>query len=129
MSKARRIVNTAMKGAAATLHLAMFLQPVLAGQYFAGNADALGLHGSLGEIAAWLALGQAGFALCLVALRDMRLLTASGFVAIFAMTGLQVHLGHASSLSLHIPLGACLLALSLLTTVWLFRCLPAAAEG
>ena len=129
MAKARCIVNTAMKATAAALLFAMFLQPVFAGQYFSGDPGAIALHGSLGEIAAWLALTQAALALCRVAMRDMRWPAAAAFLGLFALTGLQVHLGHASSFALHVPLGACLLAVSLLTTVWLFRALPAVAKG
>jgi uncharacterized membrane protein YhaH (DUF805 family) len=129
MAKALRIVNSAMKATSGALLLALFLQPVLAGRYFSGDADAISLHGSLGELAAWLALVLAVLALCRAALRDMGWTGASALVVLFALTGLQVHFGHAGSLDLHIPLGASLLAASLLATVWLFRAKPTAAEG
>ncbi len=129
MSRRSRTVNLAMRATASTLLAVLFLQPILAGRYFAGDADAILLHGSLGEIAAWLALLQASLALVLSAMRAMAPLVAAGFVALFALTGLQVHLGHLAALDLHVPLGASLLALSLLATAWLFRTAPAAARG
>lgn len=129
MSGRWRIVNTAMRAAASALLAVLFLQPILAGRYFAGDADAIGLHGSLGEIAAWLALLQASLAIVLAAKRAMAPLVAAGFVALFALTGLQVHFGHLSALDLHVPLGASLLALSLLATAWLFGAAPTPARS
>lgn len=106
----------------ACLHLAaVALQPVLAGRHFGGDAWAMSIHGPLGETAAWLALVQAAIAILAAVRQWLPPLAAAACVAIFALDGLQVHFGHARTLALHIPLGASILALSLVLTLWLFR--------
>ena len=105
----------------ACAHLgALSLQPVLVGQYLAGRPEIMAIHGPVGETAVWIALAQAVVALWCWRLGAVHLWTAVACVAIFALDGLQVHLGHARTLTVHIPLGAGLLALSLALTleVW-----------
>jgi hypothetical protein len=97
------------------------LQPVLAGQYLSGHADALAVHAVLGETIGWIAIGQALLALWCWWKGSLRLWAASVFVLIFALDGLQIHVGYAKSLSIHIPLGASLLAMSFAMTLWVWR--------
>lgn len=97
------------------------LQPVLAGQYLSGQTHALALHAMIGEIVAWIALAQALAAVICWVNGSLRLWVAATFVSIFALDGLQIHVGYAKSLNLHIPLGASLLAISLAMTLWLWR--------
>lgn len=106
----------------ACIHLgALVLQPVLAGQYFGGDPDAMSIHGPVGETAAWLALTQVLLAFLCYLHKRLSGLAVAAFATIFALDGLQVHLGHAKSLAIHIPLGASVLALSLALTLWLLR--------
>jgi hypothetical protein len=106
---------------ALALLAALAAQPVLAGQHFAGHSHALPLHGAVGETAAWLALGQAILAGLCWYRRALRPSAAVTFLLTFALVGLQLHAGYVRTLSLHIPLGAGLLALSAVTTIWLWR--------
>src|SRR3990170_963875 len=105
----------------ASVHVSVLaLQPVLAGQYFGGRLEAMAAHGTLGETAAWLAIAQALLALLCWQCKALSLWAAGVFLAIFALDGLQVHAGHAKSLTLHIPLGTALLAVSFALTLWLW---------
>jgi hypothetical protein len=112
---------TGLKIAACAHLAALALQPILAGQIFGSLPDAVAIHGMVGETAAWLALAQAGFALASWFCKVLNPWASGAFVAIFALDGLQVHAGHAKALPLHIPLGAGLLAVSLVLTLWLLR--------
>jgi hypothetical protein len=97
------------------------LQPVLAGQYLSGHFDALSLHAMIGEAIAWIALIQALAAAICWFNGSLHLWALAAFFSIFALDGLQIHVGHTKSLSIHIPLGASLLTISFATTVWLWR--------
>lgn len=109
----------AARSIAGALTLLLFAQAVLAGQFFAGNSGAMLSHSFLGEAAAWLALLLVFLGgLCVwrgILSRPWMIV----FLALFALVGLQVHAGHGGALSLHIPLGAALLAASTTLTVWL----------
>lgn len=106
----------------ACLHLAaVSVQPVLAGQYLVGNPSAMDIHGTLGEMVAWLGLAQGVFACICWWTGRLRRVPVLIFIALFALAGLQVHAGHNDYLALHIPLGSLLLAASALMTVWMLR--------
>jgi hypothetical protein len=110
-----------LKLLALALLAALIVQPILAGQHFAGHPHALQFHGAVGDAAAWRALAQAIIAGLCWYRGAMRLSAALTFLLIFALVGLQLHAGYVRTLSLHIPLGAGLLALSVVTTIWLWR--------
>ena len=110
-----------LKLVALALFAALAAQPVLAGQHFSAHPQALQLHGTVGETAAWLALGQAALAGLCWYRGALRLSAALTFLLTFALVGLQLHAGYIRTLSLHIPLGAGLLALSVVTTIWLWQ--------
>jgi hypothetical protein len=101
--------------------LAVAIQPVLAGQYLSGRPEALGIHAAIGETVAWLALTLALLALIYWRKGWLSRWTAGGFVLIFALDGLQLHMGYAKSLAVHIPLGTFILVLSFAMTAWLWR--------
>jgi hypothetical protein len=108
--------------AIAIVHLAALAsQPVLFGQHFSGNPEALALHATMGEAVTWLALGQALLAAALRFKAALRQPAMFAFFAIFALDGLQLHLGYARVAAVHIPLGTALLAVSLVATLWLWR--------
>jgi hypothetical protein len=108
--------------AVAVVHLAaLSAQPVLFGQYFSGNPEALALHATMGEAVTWLALGQALLGVALWFKAALRQPAMLAFVAIFVLEGLQLHLGYARLSAVHIPLGTALLAVSLVATLWLWR--------
>jgi len=105
----------------ASVHVSLLaLQPVLAGQYFGGRLEAMAAHGTLGETAAWLAILQALLALFCWRCKALSFWAAGAFLIIFALDGVQIHAGHAKTLTLHIPLGAALLAVSFALTLWLW---------
>jgi hypothetical protein len=106
----------------AVCHLAgLATQPVFAGRYLGGDADALGIHATIGETIAWLAIAQALVALICWFQKRLPLWAAGAFVLIFALDGLQIHMGYAKAVAVHIPLGASLLTISFAMTLWLWR--------
>jgi hypothetical protein len=98
--------------------------PVLAGQYLAGDFDALGVHEAN---AGFLFLATIGAFIAAILYRLVgrgpgwpALVLATLFVAINA----QIALGTLRVLALHIPLGVAIVAITVLLAVWSFR--PAA---
>lgn len=116
-----------LKVAACLLLLLMLLQPVLAGQYFGGNSAVAQFHGLIGEATAWTALSMLLLALLGWRVEGLPGWTVGALAAVFGGTGLQVHLGHAGQLALHIPLGAILLAATAMMTLRLLRLSPPVA--
>ncbi len=105
-------------------HLAgLALQPVLAGQYMSGN-DVLSAHAMIGETIAWIAIVQMLLAAICWFKNALPLWAVGTFVLIFAMDGFQIHMGYAKSLTIHIPLGASLLAISFAMALWIWRYRP-----
>jgi hypothetical protein len=104
----------------AIVHLsALAMQPVLAGQYFGGgHLGAIALHGTVGETTAWLALGQALLALLCWFHKMLSPWGAAAFVTIFARWSAGPRRA-CETLTVHVPLGAGLLAVSLAMTLWL----------
>lgn len=117
---ASQLLWWALKTIAAMHLFALAAQPVLFGQHFSGHPDALAWHAMAGEAVAWVALAQALLAVICWRHDLLRPLAAFVLVAIFAFDGLQLHLGYARVVGVHIPLGTALLAVSLSATLWLW---------
>lgn len=111
---------------ATTVHLVMVLaQPVLAGLFLTGDVDAIEVHGVVGSVLAAVSLVLIGLTLVYV-LRRGRLWVLPVVVALFLAVGLQIGLGFARTLEIHVPLGVAIVTASALLTVWVWS--PSAAR-
>ena len=111
---------------AATAHLVLALaQPVLAGLFLTGSVDAIQVHSVLG--AAMALTGQALIvsAIAYVVARG-RLWVLPAMVVLFLAVGLQIGMGHARVLQLHVPLGVAIVTASALLAIWVWT--PSAAR-
>jgi hypothetical protein len=111
---------------AATAHLVLALvQPVLAGLFLTGSVDAIKVHGVLGSV-----LAVAGQALIVSAIAYVvargRLWVIPAMVALFLAVGLQIGMGYARVLQLHVPLGVAIVTISALLAIWVWT--PSAAR-
>jgi hypothetical protein len=106
---------------ALTAHLlAVLAQPVLAGLFLTGDVDAIEVHGAVGTALAPVTLLTAGLALGYVIGGRGRLWILPALVVLFLVEGLQIGMGYARALQLHVPLGVALVVLSLLLVVWVW---------
>jgi hypothetical protein len=110
----------------AVLHtLALVIQPVLAGVYLGGDADAVRLHSFNAIVVTGLDVLQL---ICAIVFtwkghgRSWPIYTSLG---IALAVEVQVGVGFERIMAIHVPLGVTIIALQVLLTVWLFR--PAAA--
>src|SRR6478736_2017438 len=88
---------------AITAHLvAVLAQPILAGRYLTGDVDAITAHGAVGT-----------------SLAALDLLVIAAAVAYLAV-GLQIGMGYARQLGLHVPLGVGIVTASVLFTAWVW---------
>jgi len=99
----------------------VILQPVMAGYYLSGEADAMNWHSPIGS-----SLWMMSFIQLLVALLYWwpgggRLWPALATIALFFAEMVQMILGHSQTLSVHVPLGTAILISVLLFTAWSFR--------
>ncbi len=101
--------------------VALSVQPILFGQYFSGSPEALALHATVGEAVTWLGLGQALLGIALWRKAALGPIATLALIAVFALEGLQLHLGYARVPEIHIPLGTALLAFSAVATLWIWR--------
>jgi hypothetical protein len=109
-----------------TFHLVMVLaQPVLAGLFLTGDVDAITMHGTIGSALAAVSLVLIGLTLVYV-LRRGRLWVLPVTIALFLAVGLQIGLGFARALQIHVPLGVAIVTASVLLAVWVWS--PSAAR-
>lgn len=104
---------------------AALLQPVLAGSYLSGDVDAIQVHSGVGT----LLLPLLAMAQVVAAALFWRPGRGPGWpvllcVAIFFAEGLQIGMGYSRSLAVHIPLGAGIVATSVVLAAWLLRWRP-----
>jgi hypothetical protein len=109
-----------------TVYLVMVLaQPVLAGLFLTGNVDAITVHGVVGST-------LSGVGLVLVAatvvylLRRGRLWVLPVVVLLFLAAGVQIALGYARVMQVHVPLGVAVVTAAVLLAVWVWS--PSAAR-
>lgn len=109
--------------------LLLFDQAVFAGQFLAGSFSALNTHRDNAPIAAICVLVAA---LCAVPLRwpgGGPWWPLPACVGLFVLTGVQIALGHARVLTVHVPLGVTIILLASLLVIWAWRYRPASSEA
>jgi hypothetical protein len=98
---------------------------VLAGLFLTGDVDAITVHGALGS-------GLGAVAIVLVAatllyvVRRGALWVLPAAVVLFLAVGLQIGMGYARVLQIHVPLGVAIVTAAVVLTVWAWT--PAAAR-
>lgn len=105
--------------------LAVLAQPVLAGLFLTGDVDAITVHGAIGSALAATGLVLIAATLIYVVRRG-RLWVLPVAVVLFLTTGLQVGMGYARVLAVHVPLGVALVTAVVLLTIWVWS--PSAAR-
>lgn len=92
-------------------------QPLLIGAYLDGDYDAVGLHGANGNLL-MLSLMGAGIAVLVHCLRGGPVWPVPALTALWLAEGIQIGMGHARDLSVHVPLGVTVVALAVALAVW-----------
>jgi len=108
--------------------LLLFDQAVFAGQFLSGTFGALHTHR---ENATFAGICVVVAALCALLLRwpgRGPLWPTLACAGMFALIALQIILGFARVLTLHIPLGVTIIGLATLLTIWAWRYRPADPE-
>ncbi|MFC5995064.1 hypothetical protein ACFQE5_12660 [Pseudonocardia hispaniensis] len=100
--------------------LAVLAQPVLAGLFLTGDVDAITGHGLIGSLLPLLGLLVVGGASAYVLGGRGRLWVLPAAVVLFLAEGLQVGMGYARTLQMHIPLGVAIVTVSVLSTIWVW---------
>jgi len=113
---------------AVTAHLvAVLAQPILAGRYLTGDVDAITAHGAVGTALAALDLLVIAAAAVDVVLGRGRVWVLPAAVLLFLAVGLQIGMGYARQLGLHVPLGVGIVTASVLFTAWVWT--PSASRA
>jgi hypothetical protein len=112
----------ALLRAVVTVHaLAVFAQPVLAGQFLDGNAAMVEVHGGVAILIELVGLVQIPAAVLLWRPGRGPLWPVGISVLLFFVEGMQVGFGYTRMLALHVPLGVTIVAVMLLLLVWVWR--------
>ncbi|GEL19801.1 hypothetical protein [Pseudonocardia asaccharolytica] len=99
---------------------AVLALPVLAGLFLTGDVDAITGHGLIGGLLPLLGLLVIGGALAYVLGGRGRLWVLPAAVVLFLAEGLQVGMGYARTLQVHIPLGAAVVTTVVLLAIWVW---------
>ncbi|WP_214370326.1 hypothetical protein [Pseudonocardia sp. H11422] len=111
-----------------TVHLlAVLAQPLLAGLFLAGDVDAIGVHAAIGSLLAALSLVVIGATLVYTLAGRGRPWVLPVAVVIFLAEGLQIGMGFARTLQVHVPLGVTIVVAAVLLAVWVWS--PAAGRA
>jgi hypothetical protein len=105
--------------------VAVLAQPVLAGLFLTGDVDAIAVHGAVGSALAASGMVLVGATLVYVVRRG-RLWVLPATVVLFFAVGLQIGMGYARTLQIHIPLGVAIVTASILLAIWVWS--PSAAR-
>lgn len=126
-------------GPRATLHtlrvlavvhtLSAITQPLLAGIYLGGDADAIEVHRFNGDLVAAIGLIQLIAAIVFVWRGRGRSWALYAALGIMLAEQIQSLLGYSGLVAIHVPLGVSVIAMQILFTVWLFRSSAAAARA
>lgn len=100
--------------------VAVFLQPVLAGQFLAGNFDMVAVHNANGTLILLLTVLTTVAAILQWRPGRGPAWPVLACAALFPITGLQIGMGHARSLAVHIPLGVSLVLIAMVLLVWVW---------
>lgn len=93
------------------------LQPISIGSFLQGSWAAFDLHSIVGGILVLPTMVTAGVGL-LLAVLARRLWVGLGSLALGVLTTMQVGIGHAGMVSVHVPLGVALVALAVWLSAW-----------
>jgi hypothetical protein len=105
-----------------TVHaLAVFAQPVLAGQFLDGNVEMVKVHAGVAGLVELVGLVQIPIAVLLWRPGRGPLWPAGLSVVLFVVEGVQVGLGYSRMLAVHVPLGVTIVGIMLLLLVWVWR--------
>lgn len=114
-------ITLALLRVVVTAHLvAVLAQPVLAGRYLTGDVDAITAHGAVGSSLAALDLLVIAAAVVYVVGGRGRLWVLPATVLMFVAVGLQIGMGYARQLGVHVPLGVGIVTASVLLTAWVW---------
>jgi hypothetical protein len=105
--------------------VAVLAQPVLAGLFLTGDVDAIAVHAAVGSALAAFGLVLIAATLAYV-LRRGRLWVLPAAVVLFLAVGLQIGMGYARTLQIHVPLGVAIVTASILLAIWVWT--PSAAR-
>ena len=109
------------------IHAAIaFNQSILAGMYLSGNLDAMKLHGALGSSLTVVIMVQSVAALLFLYPGRGPWWPLAVTVPMFFVIGLQIGMGYARTLGLHVPLGVALIVVPVGMFVWSLRWKPKA---
>ena len=100
--------------------VAVLAQPVLAGRYLTGDVDAITAHGAVGTALAALDLLVIAAAALYVTGGRGALWVLPAAVLLFLAVGLQIGMGFARQLGVHVPLGVGIVTASVLLTAWVW---------
>jgi nitroreductase len=101
------------------LHLcAVLVQPLLAGRFLTGDVDAIGVHGAVGLLVVLTGLVLAVTALGYVTVVRGRWWLVPIAAALFLAEGLQLGMGTARVLQVHVPLGVAITVTATLLAGW-----------
>ena len=102
-----------------TLHLlAVAAQPVLAGLFLSGDADAIAVHGTVGLVVVTSGLGVLVATVGYVTVGRGAWQVLPVAAALVLLEGVQLGLGFARDLRAHVPLGVAVVVLVVLLTRW-----------
>jgi hypothetical protein len=105
-----------------TVHaLAVFAQPVLAGQFLDGNVEMVKVHAGVAGLIELVGLVQIPIAVLLWRPGRGPLWPTGLSVLLFFVEGVQVGLGYNRMLAAHVPLGVTIVAIMLLLLIWVWR--------
>lgn len=93
------------------------LQPISIGSFLQGSWAAFDLHSIVGGVLVLPTMATAGVGL-LLAVLARRIWVGLGSMALGVLTTAQVGIGHAGMVSVHVPLGVVLVALSVWLCAW-----------
>jgi hypothetical protein len=99
----------------------LFLQPVFAGQFLAGTFGSLQTHRQNATVAGLVVLGAAAAAVPIRWPGRGPIWPALACLGLFGLIALQIALGFARMLTLHVPLGVSIIALAVLLILWAWR--------
>jgi heme A synthase len=99
----------------------LFDQAVFAGQFLSGTFGALNTHRENAKIAGIAMLVAAVAAIPIRRLGGGPLWPALACVGLFGLIALQIALGFARTLTVHVPLGVTIILLAVLLVIWAWR--------
>jgi hypothetical protein len=117
----RRWPLLVFRGSITAAALLVFNQAVFAGQFLAGTYGSLHTHRENATYAGLAVLVSAAAAVLLRWPGAGPLWPAVACLGLFGLIGLQIALGFARVLTVHVPLGVTIILLTVLLTIWAWR--------